>query len=101
MVRSLDSGSSQDTFSETPCDKDKRIVRTKIYKCVHCLREGSKTVKQLSYTFSSHVKQKHPKKVIPEKDGSNWKAQDGRDFRYEGKKNTIYKKKKIIEKSNE
>jgi hypothetical protein len=47
------------------------------------------------------VRQKHPKKVIPEKDGSNWKAQDGRDFRYEGKKKKIYKKKKIIEKSNE
>jgi hypothetical protein len=40
MVRSLDSGSSQDTFSETPCDKDKRIVRTKIYKCVHCIKRG-------------------------------------------------------------
>jgi hypothetical protein len=42
------------------------------------------------------VRQKHLEKVIPEEDGSKWKAQSGRDFRYEGKKKKIFKRKKAI-----
>ncbi len=95
MTKSLDSGASQDTFTESPCNSSTRIFRTKVYHCKHCIKKRYTTVEQKANTFSTHVRQKHPKKVSPEEDGSKWKAKEGRDFLYYGITKKIYKRKKI------